>query len=173
MELWDARDKSGKKLGFTIEKSEILPDDIYHLGVDIWIKNSNDQYLIQRRALEKKRMPGMWMATGGSALSGEDGKTAACREVAEELGIYINKDDALRLFYNRHTSNFCEVFLVCLDVDQEDIIFKRDEVMDIRWVSFAVIEEMIKKNEMLYYSNDYLSALNKEIALDAIIIEKN
>ncbi len=173
MELWDARDKYGNNVGFTIEKSEALPDDIYHLGVDIWIKNKAGEYLIQQRALEKKRMPGKWMATGGSALHGEDGKTAASREVAEELGIIVAKDELLRLFYNRHSSNYCEVFLVCLDIDLIDISMKTDEVMEIKWASIAAIEEMVKNKEMLDYSDEYLLALKDEIVLDTTIVEKN
>lgn len=172
MELWDARDKLGNKLGFTVEKAHELPCDLYHLGVDVWIKNSNNQYLIQRRALEKKRMPGMWMSTGGAAISGEDGIDAACREVSEELGIQIIRNKMVRLFCNRHTSNFCEVFLARVDVDLTEIIMQPKEVMDVKWVSFTTIVELINNGEMLSCSEEYLSAIRNEAVMDTLIIEQ-
>lgn len=37
---------------------------LYHLGVDVWIKNDDDKYLIRKRSMMKRRMSGIWVAIG-------------------------------------------------------------------------------------------------------------
>ncbi|HZJ99876.1 MAG TPA: NUDIX domain-containing protein [Tissierellaceae bacterium] len=83
MEIWDLFDEDGNKTGDTIEKTNLLPNGLYHLGVDVWIKNDDDKYLIQKRSMMKRRMPGIWMATGGSVVSGENGINAVIHESFE------------------------------------------------------------------------------------------
>ena len=98
METWDLIDKNGNKTGQTIDKSKGLPYGYYHLGVDLWIRNSEGKYLIQKRSMLKNRLPGKWMATGGSVLSGEVGINAVSREAFEELGIKVDASRLTLLF---------------------------------------------------------------------------
>ncbi|MCK4257383.1 MAG: NUDIX domain-containing protein [Halanaerobiales bacterium] len=49
--------------------------------------NDKNEYLIQKRADHLKLLPGIWAAASGAAIKGEESKTAAIREVKEELGI--------------------------------------------------------------------------------------
>ena len=50
MELWDLYTKDRVPTGQTHVRGEKLPDDLFHLVVHVWIKNSRGQYLISQRA---------------------------------------------------------------------------------------------------------------------------
>ena len=90
MEYWDIYDKHKRKTGKIIKRGDALQDEEYHLVVNIWIKNKNNDFLITRRAA-KRSFPLMWECTGGSAIKGETSLDAACREVKEELGLNLDR----------------------------------------------------------------------------------
>jgi isopentenyldiphosphate isomerase len=54
MELWDILDENGNKTGSTIERGQPIRQDEYYLIVHKWIKNSNGEYLITKRAPNKR-----------------------------------------------------------------------------------------------------------------------
>lgn len=60
MELWDILDGEGNKTGKTIERGKRMGQDEYHLLVQVWIKNSNGEFLITKRSPNKKLFPNMW-----------------------------------------------------------------------------------------------------------------
>ena len=97
-ELWDIYDKNRIKTGRTIERGQPMTENEYHIVVQVWIRNSNGQWLISRRS-PGKSMPLKWEPTGGSVLAGEDSLTGALREVREELGVVL-KPDTGRLLYS-------------------------------------------------------------------------
>jgi isopentenyldiphosphate isomerase len=170
LEIWDLVDVNGNPTGKTIAKTARLPDGIFHLGVDIWIRNAQGEYLIQKRAATKRRAPNMWMATGGSVLSGESGIEAVCREAHEELRITLNSGTASKLFRVRFDDNINEVWLVHQDITLTSIILKPDEVCDVRWVTQADICELVLAGEMIPYHATYLNAVFDGKLFEEILI---
>ena len=71
MEIWDLLDEKGNKTGKTMIKGEGIPKGQYHLGADVWIINSENKILIQKRSAKKKLSPNVWGMTGGSVVKGE------------------------------------------------------------------------------------------------------
>ena len=63
LEIWDILDKEGNKTGKTLQKGEELPEGFYHQGADVWILNSENKILMQKRA-PSKRSPNVWAMTG-------------------------------------------------------------------------------------------------------------
>ena len=90
-EYWDILDADGEKTGKRVKRERFgtLGVGQYHLVVHVWITNSSGEFLIQKRSRNKQPMPGEWAATSGSVKSGEDSRTAAIRELYEELGIPV------------------------------------------------------------------------------------
>ena len=87
METWELLDENGNPTGNIIVRGEPLLPGQYHLVEHIWIVDSKGRILIQRRADHLRLMAGLWAATGGSAIAGEDSESAARRELFEERGI--------------------------------------------------------------------------------------
>ena len=156
MEIWDLLDKDGNKTGETIEKTNLLPSGLYHLGVDVWIKNDDGKYLIQKRSMMKKRMPGMWMATGGSVLSGESGSDAVIRESFEELGIEVDTSMLKFLFRNRLSDCINEVWILHQNIEISSINMQLDEVSEVKWVKKEDSTAMIASGTMIDYGSKYI-----------------
>jgi len=88
MEIWNILDENGNKTGKTMIRGvDKLPDGFYHESVAVWIINSENRLLIQKRASTKKRYPNMWAMTTGAMNANENRNQAIIREIKEELGI--------------------------------------------------------------------------------------
>ena len=88
MELWDLYDRDRQLLGRTMARGEKQPEGTCHLVVHICLFNSRGEMLIQQRQSFKSGWSNFWdLTVGGSAVAGESSRTAAEREVREELGL--------------------------------------------------------------------------------------
>lgn len=162
MELWDIYDKNRNKTGKTIKRGERLKQGEYHLIVHIWIKNSNNEFLIQQRS-EKVKNPLVWSTTGGSAVAGEDSFTAALREVKEELGIDLT-DKKGYLFeegiYEEDNQQYLsDTYLYFIDIDIKDLKLQTEEVKQAKYEKMSKIKEMMANDGFFIY--DYLDELEK------------
>lgn len=151
-ELWDIYDKDRNKTGKTVERGQPMRQGEYHLVVHVWIRNSNGEWLISKRA-PNKPLGGMWECTGGSALSGEDSKTAALREVQEELGVVLNPDNGrlfrsfMRQFHN--FPDFSDIWVFEYDCPIESVVLQEDETCGAQWATSEQIIEMIRRGEFI------------------------
>lgn len=162
MELWDIYDRNRNKTGKTIKRGERLQKDEFHLIVHIWIKNSNNEFLIQQRS-EKVKNPLVWCTTGGSAVSGEDSFTAALREAKEELGIDLtNKQGYLfeeGIYEEDNQQYLSDTYLYFIDIDIKDLKLQKEEVKQAKFEKMSKIKEMMANGELFIY--DYLDELEK------------
>lgn len=104
---------TGEKLDETVFRGDEVPENTYHLVVHIIIKNSNGDYLIQKRLDNKELLPGLWAFTGGSATVGETSEIAALRELSEETGIYLNVGDLKFITRLLRGNNLADIMVWC------------------------------------------------------------
>lgn len=149
MELWDLLDENGNKIGKTHIRGEEYPIGFYHLGVDIWLKNSKGELLVQKRSKNKESHPGVWAMTGGSALSGESSIDAIHRETLEELGIDIDISKLKFLNVLKTNKAFIDTYLYEIDVDIKDLKLQKEEVEEAAWFSPKEIDKMAQKGEFI------------------------
>lgn len=156
MELIDVLDEFGNKTGLVKDKKEIYKDGDYHRAVHIWIMNSNNELLVQKRNPKKETFPNLWaISVAGHVRSGEDSKTAAIREVKEEIGGKISEDDLNYLFtIKRQTpikdsvlNVFDDVYLLYLDIDVENTKLQFSELTDIRYIYYEYLERIFKNHD--------------------------
>ena len=161
MELWDLVDKNGNKIGKIIERSQIHPEGTYHVGVDVWIINSKNNILIQKRSSNKRCEPNVWAMTGGSSLFGETTEETIVREAKEELGINLIQD-RLQLVKKYPTGRvFVYEYLIRQDIDINDIVMKEDEVSAVKWATYDEIEEIYKKGLFMQNRWEYVRDIIK------------
>lgn len=146
MEIWDLYDKERVLTGKTVLRGNPVPDGYYHISVHIWIVNSENKFLVQKRAPTKKKFPNMWATTGGAVISGEDGRLGCIREVEEELGIRTNLSRAQIIETKQRKDDFVDVWLIHEDFSIEDLIIQKDEVSEVKWMTIAEIEKLIENN---------------------------
>ena len=135
MELWDAYDAEGRKLGATLVRGEPIPDGVYHLACDILIRHVDGTYLLMRRAPEKV-LGGKWEASAaGSALQGETALDCAMREVREETGVDCGTfTEVGRIRSDAYHVHFVE-FLCLTDFPKDAIRLQDGETVAYRWMT--------------------------------------
>ena len=163
VELWDLYDKNRCKLNKTVNRGDYLSDDEYHLVVNAWIRNKNNEFLITQRSANKS-YAFMWETTGGSALAGEESIDAAVREVKEELGIDIDKSTGrlvgTKLRYYAGCPDILDVWIFTSDAKITNVtIQEEEEVNDVMWASVDTIKKM--KVDGKFETNAYFDDVMK------------
>ena len=156
MEIWDLLDEDGKKTGKTITKGETIPKGFYHLGADVWIINSENKILIQKRSSLKRQSPNVWAMTGGSVIKGESSIQTIQRETKEELGIELNMNDIQLIKQYKTGTVWLDVYVTKQDIDLDDIIMQEEEVSDVNWATYEEIEKLYINGEFMENRWEYI-----------------
>ncbi len=156
-EYWDILDKNGRVTGQRVKREQFnrFRPGQYHLVVHIWIKNSKGEYLIQKRSENRLPMPGEWAATGGSVLSGEESRTAAMRELGEELGIRVLENEIHYIARLTRKNSFVDIWSVGVDVDADSLQLQTEEVQAVKWVTQEELKKMIAEKQFHDYGKAY------------------
>ena len=125
-----------------------------HRALSVLILNSNNELLLQRRALGKYHSPGLWTNTCCShPYPGEDSFEAAKRRLQEEMGMSADLNFVFKFQYKCDFDNGLiehELDHVFVGVTDDTPHINTDEAMAFSWVSIEDLEESMKKNP-----NDY------------------
>ena len=162
MEYWDVYDKKGKWKRRVIRKGERLKNDEYHIIVEGWILRDDGNFIIQRRALDKKSFAGMWYCSaGGSVISRETPKEGMVREFKEELGVDISEEELRlkRIITEKNTIFY--IFLVRKNISLDEIKLQEEEVMDVDLADPNKIRKMVE--DKTFIGLDYYEKFFKGI----------
>lgn len=152
-ELWDLYDNLGNKVERQIYRGEPLLEGEFHLVVSALIRNTKGQYLISRRAPDKKGA-GELETVGGAATAGESSVQAILREVKEEVGLSTQEDELQflkRFTFNTSRSYHYDVWLIVKDFDIETLILQPEEVSEVMWKSADEVKTLISNGEFFNY----------------------
>lgn len=150
MEIWDVYDKAGKLTGRSHIRGNKMKPGEFHLVVHVWIVNKSGEFLIQKRSLQKEGYPGMWHASAaGSAVKGDNSLEAAIRETKEEIGVDISKSSPVMIHSFTKRPCIYDVWLVKMDVPENEIVLQTEEVSDSKWARREEIEKMIKEERFI------------------------
>ena len=162
MEYWDVYDKKGKWKRRVIRKGERLKNDEYHIIVEGWILRDDGNFIIQRRALDKKSFAGMWYCSAvGSVISRGTPKEGMVREFKEELGIDISEEELhlKRIITEKNTIFY--IFLVRKNISLGEIKLQEEEVMDVDLADPNKIRKMVE--DKTFIGLDYYEKFFKGI----------
>ena len=157
MELWDLYTRDRHPTGETHIRGEKLPPERYHLVVHVWIKNSQEQWLISQRAASRPTFPLKWESVGGSVTAGEDSQTGAIREAKEEVGVDL--DPTLGRLVNstvrEHFQDIKDDWLFIYDGEIDLRNATTDEVADMRWMTVEEIRALYDTGELVHTLGDF------------------
>ena len=141
MELRDLYDENKKLTGETIYKGQDVPKGRYYITVVVFIQNSKNEFLLQKRV---KNKDGKWATTGGHPISGKTSKQGIIAEIKEELGIDVVEEN-IKLFKTIKTEDdFVDIYYLKEDIDIKKIRIQKEEVEDVKWATVDEIKELIK-----------------------------
>ena len=169
-------DENGVPDGNPLKFSEVHAKGHWHRVALVCIVNAKNQILLQQRSQTVPKSPNVWDISAAShVFYGYDSIDTAKKSIVNELGISLAHRTELSDFKyitcfrkeyeyeNIIEKQFHDLFLVRLKEDMSaDIIFNKDEVMDITWRSLPEIrkmelnEEFFPRTEWIRQINDYL-----------------
>lgn len=152
MEYFDEATETGEKTGNVYSRQDTHKYGYRHNVVHIWLVNSKNQILLQKRSAEKESYPNMWeVSCSGHISAGDDNLAAAKRELEEELGIEVDeKDIEFAFMYNIYAdenSSFknnenAYVYVVRTDKEVQDFNLQEDEVSAVKYFELDELAEM-------------------------------
>ena len=145
-----------------MQKGEKLPEGFYHQGADVWIINSGNKILIQKRSPQKRNSPNVWAMTGGSVRRGETSLQTIQRETKEELGISLNMKDIKLVKQYKTGTVWLDTYLIKQDIDLKDIIMQEEEVCEVKWATYKEIEELFAHNQFMENRWEYIKDIIKD-----------
>lgn len=155
MELVDVLDKQKIFTGKIVDKHNV-PQDFYRLSVHVWIINDRNELLLQQRLSTAHKFPNMWSNTGGAVQAGETSIEGVIRELNEELGIEVTKEELEFIASYKRLRDFADVWLLNKNININDITVAEDEVQNIKWVTIEEFEKMLLDKKAVRSSYDYL-----------------
>jgi len=114
----------------------------------LWIKNSNGESLLARRAYTKTHYPGRWgPAVAGTIDEGESYRGNIIKEAKEELGLQdIEIEEASKIQTSGEYNHFTQWFISIIDKPSKDFKIQEEEVVEVKWFSKEELLEQLKNN---------------------------
>lgn len=168
MEHLDILDENGNKIGLTKSKDQTHIDGDWHLAAHVWFINPKEELLIQRRSKTKINHPNMWdISVAGHVSAGEDSKTSALREIKEEIGVDLKKNDLQHLgrviqqsvlnngtyINNEHN----DIYLVEMEININTLNFQDGEVEEAQLVPWEDFQRWVseEKDDIVPHPEEY------------------
>ena len=163
MEYIDLFDQNNNPLKISKEKKQAHEDGDFHRTAHIWIINNHIELLLQKRSASKKSHPNCWdISVAGHIKAGEEVLDGAIRELEEELGVEVKKDDLKYITTIKSTKNlknmeFQYVYLLECNKKIDEYIFKDNEVSEVKYVYYEELEQMVKNKAegLLIHEEEY------------------
>ena len=144
-ELRDLYDINSNKTDKTYYKGDIIPEGYYPMVVMAVIRNSNGEFLMQKRVESKG---GDWGVTGGHPKSGQTPEEGIITEVSEELGIDISNDKLIEYASGCDGKDCYKMYFINKDIDINDIVIQEEELTEVRWFTMEQLDNMVRTNEL-------------------------
>ena len=102
----------------------------------------------------------MWDITvGGSAIAGDDSRSAAEREVMEELGLPIDLSGEMPKIILPLDQGFDDIYIITMDVDLSALHLQESEVQAVRWAGMEDIFALMEAGQFLPYHRSLIELL--------------
>ncbi len=162
MELLELYDDLGNPTGKTMVRGDKRKlEENEHIAVTvIFLKNKEGKFLIQKTS-EKKG--GKYASTGGHITKGETPLETIIREVKEELGVSLQKEEIKSLGFVLFDTVIRFLFYTEKEVDPKDLTLQKEEVENVEYKTVEEIEELSKAGKMLESHKILLDELLKKI----------
>lgn len=151
----DLYDINSNKTDLTYYKGDTIPEGYYPMVVMVVIKNSNGEFLMQKRVENKG---GDWGVTGGHPKSGETPIEGIVSEVKEELGLDFSNENFIEYDSGCDGKDCYKMYFVNKDINIEDITIQEEELSEVKWFSMEDLENMVETKEL---NEDQISCFKK------------
>ena len=146
MEIIDIVDLNDKVIKSIDENKRDKLKDICRASIII-IKNSQDKYLLQLRAVHDKSYPNCWdFSAAGGVDANETYLDGANRELFEEIGIKTNLTFLIKELY-QYKDKSREFMSIYTGTYNGEFNLNSNEVESVKFFSLEQIKQMIQNNQ--------------------------
>ncbi|NNM67938.1 MAG: NUDIX domain-containing protein [Spirochaetales bacterium] len=157
-ELFDLCDENGNLLGVTETRSRVHAQGLWHKSAQVWILDSQNRLLLQRRDPSKQTDPGKWdISVAGHVSAGQSVLEAALRETHEELGLVLSPSELVMVFsvrreYLQPETGFLDReihhnFLCRRDVNLSELVLQPGEVVEVAWQDLRAFQLRVEGDD--------------------------
>ncbi len=159
-DLIDVLDENGVRTGEILSRKEIHTLGKIHRAVHLYLFDSKNNLLLQRRPLNADHYPGaLSISLTGHINAGESSSIALYREVKEELNLDASRMRFHFLFSYRQDKilnssyidrQFNDVYACWYSLNIKEVQFNTNEVSEMKIVPFSKFKEMVldEKSEL-------------------------
>lgn len=152
-ELWDAYDREGNLLGFDLVRREPIPENVYHLVVEIFAVTADGRVLITQRHPDKA-WGGCWEYTGGAVVKGETPVEGALRELREETGIVVSEQELHPVYVyvgsgGDWSDTIYHSFVVFFDPEEQTIRLQEGETVDYELLPYEEFKRFLMEERFV------------------------
>lgn len=151
MELIQIVDEAGNLTGEVLDKEEAHDKNLLHNEVAAFVINDKKQILLQKRSANKRFNPNKWGLCAGHVGAYESLEEALVREIKEEIGIDVSKDD-LHLYGRELTlgetnSHITYFYYVKINKKEDEFTIQFEELSEVSWFDIDEVIEIILSND--------------------------
>ena len=160
MELFDLYTEDRVRTGRTMVRGTKVPEGLYRLVVHVCIFDHEGRMLIQQRQPFKQGWSNYWdLTVGGCAVAGDTSRTAAEREVREEIGLELDLSDVRPSLTLNFDGGFDDYYVLTREVDLSVLHLQEEEVQAVRWAAQEEILKMIDDGLFIPYEKSLIGLL--------------
>jgi len=183
VEYLDVLDDRGNFTGVFKPRTEVHKYGYWHRVVHVWIINRKGDVVIQKRSNDKETWPGLWdISSAGHVSHPDNSLESAMREMEEELGLKLEKDQLQLAFQTKIESllkggtyinkEHIDVYLVQMDVDLSTLVLQQSEVSAVKYIPHKELFEGFRRNDPEFVPCDMTRADSYGILLQDTIHKK-
>ncbi len=162
----DVLDPEGNHTGMTADIFDVHHHGHWHRTANVYIVNSKNEVLFQRRSKTHMVFPGMWQfGAGGHILSGQSSLEGVKDETKDELGLDIPDKDFIfigtSIKKEEHSPRqkfdyeYQDNYLVYKDIELKDMKKQESELSDIAWFPMEEVRAKMEARdpEFVYHAS--------------------
>lgn len=149
-----------------LTRSQIHKQGLWHRIIVVAIVDKDNNVLMQQRSKTKDKNPDMWdISVTGHISVGQDGLSAACREIQEELGTDVEEKELRYMFSyrkeqfvneNHFDRQFYDFFVLRKKhIDLNKIKIQESEVQQVKMIAESELIKMIKEKKVVERDETY------------------
>lgn len=148
MEKVDIYNKFREGTGMIKGRKELIKGE-YRISTHIWIKDSQNRILALKRSYKEDKFPGMWAQVGGGVKSGDTSKITVFKECKEELNYDVKEENLFYIGSYIRTKDIVDVWMVNQDININNLKLQKNEVADVKLVTFDEFDKMIEDGKVV------------------------
>ncbi|MFT4033499.1 MAG: NUDIX domain-containing protein [Siphonobacter sp.] len=156
MEAFELVNEQNLPLWKIKDRQAVHQDGDWHRSAEVWIINEDFELLLNLRHPDKDLFATLWdVCVAGHLQAGENYRTCALREVAEELGqkipssdlVFVDvwKMDGYDTTNQLHDREFAGVFVWKTNLPIQAFTPQADEIADLRFVPMKQVQSDLEK----------------------------